>query len=42
MREMEENSEQAFMKPRNRTLERYKNFARKQKERETLRQFWHA
>ena len=33
----EENCEQAFMEPRNKTLERYKFFARKQKDKETLR-----
>ena len=35
------NCEQAFVKPRNRTLERYQFFSGKQKQNETLRQFWH-
>ena len=30
------------MKPRNRTLDRYKFFARKQKQGETLRPFWNV
>ena len=42
MKKMKENCEQPFMKPRNRTLELYKFFARKRKEKETLRQFWLA
>ena len=40
--DLKNNCEQAFVKPRNRTLERYKFFARKQKQNETLRQFWHT
>ena len=40
--ELKNNCEQALVKPRNRTLERYKFFARKQKQNETLRQFWHT
>ena len=42
LREMQENCEQTFVKPRNRTLDRYKFFARKQKEDEALRQFWNV
>ena len=42
MGEMKEICEQAFTKPRNRTLERYRFLAPKQKKEETLRQFWHA
>ena len=38
--ELKRNCEQAFVKPRNRTLERYEVFSRKQKSNETLRQFW--
>ena len=38
--EIKENCEQTFYKPRNRTLERYKFFARKQQSHESLRQFW--
>ena len=40
LEELKGNCEQAFVKPRNRTLERYKFFARKQVPKETLRQFW--
>ena len=40
--EMRENCEQTFRKQRNRTLERYKFFSRKQQNNETLRQFWNA
>ena len=39
---LKDNCEQPFIKPRNRTLERYKFFARKQAPKETLRQFWHT
>ena len=39
---MRENCEQIFRKQRNRTLERYKFFSRKQQNNETLRQFWNA
>ena len=42
LREIKEKREQAFMKSGNRTLERYKFLAREQKDRETLRQFWHT
>ena len=42
LQEMKENCEQAFVKRRNRTLERYKLFSRKQAPQETLRQFWHT
>ena len=41
-REKRKNCEQAFRKPRKRTLERYKLFSRKQTQKETLRQFWHT
>ena len=40
--DLNNNCEQAFVKPRNRTLERHIFFARKQKPNETLRQFWHT
>ena len=40
MREIKENCENCFIKPRNRTLDRYNIFARKQQQNETLRQFW--
>ena len=40
--ELRENCEQTFKKQRNRTLERYKFFSRKQQNNETLRQFWNA
>ena len=40
--DLKNNCEQAFVIPRNRTLERYNFFARKQKQNETLRQFWHT
>ena len=33
--------DEAFSKPRNRTLERFMFFSRKQEEKETLGQFWH-
>ena len=42
LREIKENCEQAFQKPRIRTLERYKFFLRKQSPKEPLRQFWHT
>ena len=42
LQEIRENCEQAFRKPRNRTLEKYKFFSRKQTQKETLRQFWHT
>ena len=42
LKEMRENCEQTFRKQRNRTLERYKFFSRKQQNNETLRQFWNA
>ena len=41
IRQMEENYEQAFVKPRNRTLRRYKFFSQKQTSEETRKQFWH-
>ena len=41
LREIRENCEQAFRKPRNRTLERYKFFSRKQTQKGTLRHSWH-
>ena len=40
LRELKANCEKAFEKPRNRTLERYKFFSRKQSSKESLRQFW--
>ena len=39
LRELKENCEQALSKPGNRTLERFKFFSRKQKDKETLPQF---
>ena len=42
LHEMQTNCDEAFNKPRNRTLERFKFVSRKQKEKETLRQFWHT
>ena len=42
IREIKDNCEQAFQKRRNRTLDRYKIFSRKQNPKETLRQFWHT
>ena len=42
LQDLKVNCEQAFIKPRNRTLERYKFFARKQAPKEILRQFWHT
>ena len=42
IREIKENCEICFKKPRNRTLDRYKFFARKQQQNETLRQFWNV
>ena len=42
IREIKENCENCFIKPRNRTLERYKFFSRKQQQNETLRQFWNV
>ena len=42
LKDLKNKCKQAFVKPRNRTLERYKFFARKQKQNETLRQFWHT
>ena len=42
LKDIKENCEQAFVKPRNRTLERYKIFSQKQQPKETLRQFWHT
>ena len=39
---MKDNCERMFRKQRNRTLERYKFFSRKQQNNETLRQFWNA
>ena len=40
--EISDNCEQTFRKERNRTLERYRFFARKRQPNETLRQFWNA
>ena len=40
LKDLKENCEQAFIKPRNRTLQRYKFFARKQASKERLREFW--
>ena len=40
LRELKANCEKTFEKPRNRTLERYKLFSRKQSSKESLRQFW--
>ena len=40
LRELKANCEKSFEKPRNRTLERYKLFSRKQSSQESLRQFW--
>ena len=42
LQQMKENCEQAFVKPRIRTLEHYKIFSRERTSKETLRQFWHA
>ena len=42
LKDLKENCEEAFIKPKNRTLERYKFFARKQATKETLRQFLHT
>ena len=42
LKDLKDNCEQAFIKPRKRTLERYNFFARKQAQKETLRQFWHT
>ena len=42
LREMQENCKQTFVQPRNRTLDRYKFLTRKQKQGETLRQFWNV
>ena len=41
VRELRTNCGQEFSKARNRTLERFKVFSRKQKQKETLRQFLH-
>ena len=41
LQDMKENCEQAFIKPRNRTLERCKFFSRRQTQK-TLRHFWHT
>ena len=40
--DLKNNCEQAFVKPRNRTLEKYKFCARKPNQNETHRQFWHT
>ena len=42
MGEIKENCENCFKKPKNRTLDRYKFFARRQQQNETLRQFWNV
>ena len=42
IREIIENCENCFIKPRNRTLDRYKFIVRKQQQNETLRQFWNV
>ena len=42
LQELRGKCEQAFRKPRNRTLEKYNFFSRKQTQKETLRQFWHT
>ena len=41
LQELRTNCDEAFSKPRNRTLGRFKFFSRKQKEKGTLRHFWH-
>ena len=41
LQKLRPNCDEAFSKPKNRTLESFKFFSRKQKEKETLRQFWH-
>ena len=40
MKDIKENCDQTFYKTRNRTLDRYKFFARKQQKHESLRKFW--
>ena len=42
LNEMKNNCKETFKKPRKRTLERYKFFARQQQPNETLRHFWNA
>ena len=42
LREIKEICESCFLKPRKRTLDRYKFFSRKQHQTETLRQFWNV
>ena len=42
LREIKSNCGEAFQKPRNRTLERYKFFSLKQNTKESLRLFWHT
>ena len=42
MREIKENCGNCFIKPRNRTLDRYKFFARNKQQNETLRQCWNV
>ena len=42
LKELRTNCDEAFSKPRNRTLERIKFCSRKEKEKETLRQLWHT
>ena len=40
--DLKNNCEQAFVEPRNRTLERYKFLTRKQEQNKTVHQFWHT
>ena len=42
LREIKENCENCFIIPRNRTLDRYEFFSKKQQQIETLRQFWNV
>ena len=42
LKEIKENCDQTFVKPRNRTLDRYKFFSRKQQSNESLRHFWNV